>query len=333
MKWRRSALVALALTLGIGIPFFLGGRELWPVLQQVSAGEWITLLGMVFVGWNLNAGRLRLLTGGVGLHLAQGRALAIVMATEFAICATPAGSGGPVTYAWLLRQRGLTASRALALYAADQLMDLLFFLTALAAMLMYWLTVPENVHLLWQLVFMSGFLVAALGLIWLALHRHRLLFLTLGRLLRHLRMGPRLRRRLAHSALEFRHSLRMVQGYAWPRLVAIYLLCAGHWLLRYSILFLSVRALGSELSWNQAFLIQMLSHTVGHVTLLPGGSGGAEVSSSLLLTPHMDSASAAAAILVWRFTTFYWYLIAGAPVFAATAGRSLWQRLWARGST
>ncbi|MFQ5488711.1 MAG: YbhN family protein [Gammaproteobacteria bacterium] len=330
MRLRYGILIALGLGLGIGIPLFLGGHDLLPLLDQVSAGELMLLLGMIFIGWNLNAGRLRLLAGGAGLRLGQGQALATVMATEFAICATPAGSGGPITYAWLLRRHGLDTPRALALYAADQLMDMLFFLTALGALLLHWLMVPEDWHLAWQAGLMGGFLLTALTLLGFSLHHYRTLFLALGRLLRRLRVGPENRRHLARRALEFRRSLRLVQGYSRSRLTVVYMLCTAHWLLRYSILYLAVRALGGGISWIYAFLVQMLSLTAGQATLLPGGSGGAEASSSLLLAPYLDSATSAAAILVWRFVTFYWYLIAGAPVFAAVAGRALWKRLWTR---
>ncbi len=330
MRLRYGLLIALGLGLGMGIPLFLGGRDLLPLLKKVTAGELATLLGMIFVGWHLNAGRLRLLAGGAGRHLGQWQALATVMATEFAICATPAGSGGPLTYAWLLRRHGLDTPRALALYAADQLMDVFFFLTALSALLLYWLIVPEDVHLLWQMALMGGFLLTALALAWFSLRHYRPLFLTLGRLLRRLRIGPEGRRRLVRRALEFRRCLRLVQGYSRARLAAVYVLCTGHWLLRYSILYLAIRALGGSISWSYAFLVQMLSLTAGQAMLMPGGSGGAEASSSLLLAPYLDNASTAAAILIWRFVTFYWYLIAGAPVFASIAGRTLWKRLWAR---
>jgi uncharacterized protein (TIRG00374 family) len=105
------------------------------------------------------------------------------------------------------------------------------------------------------------------------------------------------------------------------------MLCVGHWLLRYSILSLTVRAVGGSIPWSYAFVAQMLSLTAGQATLLPGGSGGTEASSSLLLLPYMDAGTAAGAVLVWRFVTFYWYLIAGAPVFAVLAGRPLWRRI------
>ena len=330
MKLRYGLLAVLGLALGLAIPLLLGGRDLPSLLARVSMGELLLLLSLVFLGWNLNAGRLRLLAGGCGLRLDQGRALAIVMATEFAICATPAGSGGPLTYTWLLRRWGLDGPRALALYAADQLMDVLFFLSALAAVLLHWLLVPEAIHLGWQAGLMAGFLLSTLGLAWGALRHYRPLFLGLGRALRRLRTNARTRRRLARHALAFRRSLRLVQGYSWTRLAAVFALCSGHWLLRYSILYLAVRAVGGAISWSYAFLVQMLSLTAGHATLLPGGSGGAEAGSSLLLAPYLDNATSAAAILIWRFVTFYWYLIAGAPVFAMLAGRALRKRLWSR---
>lgn len=320
-------MAAAGLTLGLGIPLFMGGRELGPVLARLSWPWLAMLLLLVFIGWNLNAGRLRLLAGGVGARLGQGRALSTIMATEFAICATPGGAGGPVTYAWLLGRQGLPLPRGLALYAVDQLMDMLFFLTVLVALFMNWLLMPSDLQLGWQIGVLGALLMGGLGLIWLLTHHYRPVALASGRLLRRLQIAPARRRRLARWMVEFRHSLRLVRQFSHLRLLGIYLFCVGHWLLRYSLLYLAIAGLGGGISWSYAFIAQMLSHTAGQATFLPGGSGGAEVSSMLLLAPYLDSATAAAAILVWRFATFYWYLIAGAPVFALLAGRPMWRRL------
>lgn len=321
---RYLVLAIIGLALGLGVPVMMGGTELYPLLRRVSALTVLGLLVMIFIAWNLNAGRLRLLAGGVDLHLGQGRALAILMATEFAICATPAGSGGPATYAWLLHRQGLPAPRGLALYAADQFMDLLFFLSALTVVLLHWLVTPQHLHLGWQLGVLGGLLISALALVWFSLTHYRPVFLWAGRLLRRLRVGPRWRHRLARRALEFRRSLSMVRAYPRRRLAALFTLCSAHWLLRYSVLYVAVGAVGGNLSWSYAFLAQMISLSAGQATLLPGGSGGAEVSSSLLLAPYLDPVTAAGAILLWRFATYYWYLIAGGPVFALMAGRALW---------
>lgn len=321
---RRYWLLALAgLGLGIGIPILLGGKELLPVLARVQPGQLAMFLGMIFLAWNFNAGRIRLLTGGLGYRLGQGQSLAILMATEFAICATPGATGGPVTYAWLLHRLGLTTGRGIALYAVDQLIDMLFFVTALAGFALYWLIVPSDLHLGWQLAVLSMLLLGGMGLAWWVVRHYRRVLLASGRLLRRLRISSAGRRRLARWALEFRHSLQLVRQFPAYRLWAVYLLCVGHWLLRYSILYIAVRGVGGSIPWSYAFIVQMLSLTAGQATLLPGGSGGTEASSSLLLLPYMDAGTAAGAILVWRFVTFYWYLIAGAPVFAMIAGRPL----------
>lgn len=327
MSLRYGVLALLGLGIGVGLPVFLGGGEALALLRDYPLDQLLLLLGMVFVGWNLNAGRVRLLAGGMGARLAQGQALATVMAAEFAICATPAGAGGPVTYAFLLARRGMSASQSVALYAADQLMDLLFFLTALIGLSLYWLFAPQDLRVVWQLVMLAALVLGGLAVVVAVMRYYRKVLLLAGRILNYLRVSASGRRRLARRAIEFRHSLALIRSYSRTRLFAVYLLCAGHWLLRYSILYLVVRALGGILSWPYAFLIQMLSLGAGQAALLPGGSGGAEASSTVLLAPQLGTAMAAAAILVWRFATFYWYLIAGAPVFAVLAGRPLWRRM------
>lgn len=333
MNARYGVLVLLGLGIGVGLPAFLGGEQAWLLLQRFPLDQLLLLLGMVFIGWNFNAGRVRLLAGGMGTHLGQGRALATVMAAEFAICATPGGAGGPITYAFLLARRGMTASQSVALYAADQLMDLLFFLTALAGLGLYWLLAPPDLRMAWQLMMVAGLVIGGLVLVVALMRYYRRVLLLAGRILHHFRVSPSGRRRLARRAIEFRHSMALIRSYSRTRLFGVYVLCAGHWLLRYSILFLVVQALGGALSWPYAFVVQMLSLGAGQISLLPGGSGGAEASSTVLLAPHLGTAMAAATILVWRFVTFYWYLLAGAPVFAVLAGRPLWQRMTNRRAT
>lgn len=330
MSLRYGLLALLGLTIGVGLPLFVGGEQAWVLLRNFPLDQLLLLLGMVFIGWNFNAGRVRLLASGMGTHLGQRRALATVVAAEFAISATPGGAGGPLTYAFLLGQRGMSASRSIALYAADQMIDLLFFLTALVGLALYWLLAPEDLRMAWHLVMLAGLVLSGLGVVVAVIRYYRRVLLFAGRVLQRLRVSPAGRRRLARRAIEFRHSMALIRSYSGSRLLGVYLLCAGHWLLRYSILYLVVRALGGSLSWPYAFVVQMLSLGAGQASLLPGGSGGAEASSTVLLAPQLGTAMAAAAILVWRFVTFYWYLIAGAPVFAIMAGRPLWRRMTRR---
>ncbi|HTA66340.1 MAG TPA: lysylphosphatidylglycerol synthase transmembrane domain-containing protein [Xanthomonadaceae bacterium] len=321
MKRRIWALGALGLGVGLGIPFAIGGTATLLRLQALPAGLWLIALSMIVFAWNANALRLRLLLGGIARPMGQVQAVATVMATEFAICATPAGTGGPVTLVMLLKRHGLNAAQALALYAIDQLMDMLFFVTALVAMSLYWLLVPSRVEAVWQLAPLAALLGTGLILVVLLTRFHRGALLAALFVLRKLRVRRSRRRRLVRAVAEFRRGLTLIGGFSKLRLFGVYAVCVVHWLLRYSVLFVVIRALGLKIGWAYSFLVQMLSLTVGQFTFLPGGSGGAELSATALLTPSLGTAAAAAAVLAWRFATFHWYLIAGAPVFAMQAGR------------
>jgi uncharacterized protein (TIRG00374 family) len=321
VKRRFLVLGLVGLGLGLGIPLAIGGTETLGLLSALPAGLWIVALSMIVIAWNVNAGRLRLLLGGISRPMGQVQALGTVIATEFAICATPAGTGGPVTLVVLLKRHGLSAPQGIALYAIDQLMDMLFFSTALGALGIYWLLVPAQVHAAWQLAPLGALLGAGLIVVVLLTRFHRGALLAMLYILRLLRVARKRRRRFARWVAEFRGGLTMIGGFSRPRLLAVYALCVIHWLLRYSVLYVLVSGLGAHIGWAYSFLVQMLSLTVGQFTFLPGGSGGAELSATALLSPYLGAATAAAAVLAWRFATFYWYLIAGAPVFMLQAGR------------
>ncbi len=328
MRHRRYWLLAgLGLIFGLGIPLLIGGRELLPAFRMIPWTLPGLLVVMILAAWNFNVGRVKLLVGGMGKTAAYRQVLAAVMATEFAFCATPGGTGGHVTYSYLLGRFGLSMPQGLGLCAVDQLMDVLFFITSLAGVMLYWLIRPESLHPGWQLCSLGVLMLVVVLCAWLFFRFFRCFLGCFNAILRRLKISPGRRHDLRRWMMEFHRSLQVVRQFSRLRLLGVYLFCLGYWLLRYSVLFVVVRSLGGRLSWSYCFLAQMFSHTVGQATMVPGGSGGAEVSSGLFLVPVLGGAKAAAAILLWRFATFYFYLAVGGPVFAWVAGRPLWQRL------
>ena len=322
---RTFLLIALALAVGAAIPVFIGGRALLPELRSLPAQVWLIALGSVAVGWLINATRLRLVLGGLGQRLSLPRAVAKVMAVEFATNATPAGSGGALAYVYLIGQRGLSSSHAAAMYALDQVLDLTFFLAALLVIAPLLLAGPREAHLGWQIGTLLTLLVGGCVLLWLTVRDYRRVLLWAGRMLHHLRISVARRRQLARWILRFRHGLGLLLGLARWRLGLVYLLCVCHWLIRYSILFWILRGLGQQVPWTYLFLTQMLSFGVGQATLLPGGSGGVELGFSALLAPWLPAATLAAGLIAWRCATYYWLLLAGAGPFVLLIGRRLWQ--------
>ncbi|MER2296271.1 MAG: lysylphosphatidylglycerol synthase transmembrane domain-containing protein [Pseudomonas sp.] len=325
----RFGWLALALAGAMLVPMLLGGSELWPRLMAFDPSLLLTLLGMILLCWVINAMRLRLLLGQQRKQLSHARSLGVIMATEFAICTTPGGSGGPVTLMALLARNRIGPARSGAVFAADQLNDLLFFFCAMLAIAGYALFHRLGRSQQSMLLGSAMLLCVALAIIVALLRYRRALMRLNGRLLKRLGVAGRRRRRWARKLLHFIAALAQTWQLPKRTLALVFALTCVHWSLRYSVLYLVLQGLGAELSWIPSFLVQMLSLSAGQFSLLPGGAGAAELTSASLLAPLVGSSTAAAAILIWRAITYYFYLLAGGPVFVCLVARPLLER-WRR---
>ena len=249
------------------------------------------------------------------------------MATEFAICATPGGSGGPLTLMTVLSRNGVRPAKSSAVFATDQLSDLLFFLCALLGILLYALFHELSQKLEWMLslsaILMLGGLCLGIGFA----RYHRQIIKLNGGLLKRFNTTATTRRHWARKLLHFRNAFVDTLKMPRQKLAQVFVLTCLHWGLRYSVLYLALRGLGVDIQWAWSFLIQMLSLSAGQLSLLPGGAGAAELTSAALLAPIVGKSTAAAAILIWRAVTYYFYLIAGGPVFLLLVGRPLLNKL------
>ncbi|MCK3834090.1 MULTISPECIES: lysylphosphatidylglycerol synthase transmembrane domain-containing protein [Pseudomonas] len=317
----------LALLVALLIPVWLGGGETVARLRQFPLPQLVGMFAMIIGCWLINSLRLRLLLGEQGSQLGRLKSLGAVISTEFAMCATPGGSGGPLTLMALLARNGIRPARASAVFAMDQLSDLLFFLCALAGIVLYALFHSLNPRLEWLLglsvISMIGGIISGLAVV----RFHRRLIRLAGAMLKAIRVRAPTRRRWARRLLRFLAAFTATLKLPWPLLLGVFALTSLHWLLRYSVLYLALRGLGGDVQWALSFLIQMLSLTAGQFSLLPGGAGAAELTSAALLAPMVGKSTAAAAILIWRAVTYYFYLLAGAPVFVLMVGKPLFKRL------
>ena len=320
-------LLAAALPLSLAIPFAIGGWEGLRELRRIPL--WIIVAGvaMISLGWVAQALKLKLIMQGVGESISSIKALATVLASEFASSATPAGTGAAITETFLLHRHGLSSAKAASVFALEQILDLFFFVTALVVLALVLLTGPEDFHLGLQIVTMGLLLGGGFTGLWFFARHYRPVLLWTGRLLERFHVAARRRKQIARWVIRFRHGLSLILGFSRWRLSAIYMLAACHWMLRYSALYLIIEALGFHVPWSYLFFIQMFSLGIGQMTLLPGGSGSVEVSFSILLAPWLGAGTIAATLIAWRFVTYYWYFIVGGPVFLAFAGRSLWRRI------
>ena len=173
-------LVAIGLTVGLSIPLIYGGSGLFQRVATFPLSLLATALTMILLGWNFSAARLRIMLHGIRQPMVYWRALATIIATEFACCATPAGGGGPLAYVFLLKRHGASGTGAAALYALDILMDLLFFATALLAITLAVLIQPEQLRVGWQLSLLAALLASAAVLAWGVVKHYRSVLLWGG---------------------------------------------------------------------------------------------------------------------------------------------------------
>jgi uncharacterized protein (TIRG00374 family) len=249
------------------------------------------------------------------------------MAAEFAYCATPGGSGGPLTIMALLARNGVRPARGSAVFAMDQLSDLLFFLCALIGILIYALFQHLSQHMAWLLIVSALSMFGGLVSCVLVARYHRVLIRMGGRLLARLNVEPSTRMRWARKLLHFLAAFTDTLKLPAQTLITVFGLTCVHWILRYSVMYMALRGLGADMQWAWSFLIQMVSLSAGQFSLLPGGAGAAELTSAALLAPMVGKSTAAAAILIWRAVTYYFYLLVGGPVFLLMLGRPLLKKL------
>jgi uncharacterized protein (TIRG00374 family) len=214
-----------------------------------------------------------------------------------------------------------------AVFAMDQLSDLLFFLCALIGILIYALFQHLSQNLEWMLTLSAISMFGGLCSCLILARYHRGLIRLSARLLKRLNVRAHTRRRWARKLLNFLAAFTATLKLPWQTLACVFALTCLHWALRYSVLYLALRGLGVDLQWAWSFLIQMLSRSAGQFSLLPGGAGAAELTSAALLAPMVGKSTAAAAILIWRAVTYYFYLLAGGPVFLLMVGRPLLNKL------
>lgn len=331
MRRHWAVLLSAALVLALAIPVLTGGPEMLVPLRQLSLWGLVLMLGMIFIGWNLNAMRLKLMLHQRAENLGHGKALATIMVTECTFNATPGGSGAPFALAGLLRRHGVSGATSAAVFAVDQLTDMVVFVTLLPAVLFYGLSRYLEFGSLWQFILPLVLLVGALAMTWAVLQHYRALVRRLGRILAAAGVSVHGRWRWARRFLRFRDGIQQTLAVPKSHLMAMFLLCALHWLLRYSVLFVAVRAMGGDLSWVYGFLVQMVAMGAGHLTLLPGGAGGSEVAGAAMLAPVLGASMTGAAVLVWRFMTFHLYLIVGGMVMIMLGGREV--LVWLRGES
>lgn len=269
-------------------------------LSALSNAEWaavVPAVGCVAVSYVAAAASYCLLAWR---RLAYARTLLVQVAGMFVNRLLPAGIGGIGVNYLYLRKTGHSGTRAASVVTANNVVgivgNLLLLLTVLA---FYHESLPplqlDRIGNPWLILGV----VAAVGLTWLVLYRL---------------YGERFNRKLrdfAHQLLDYRQR---------PGRTLAALGCAiGLALANVLALSFCLLAMGVSLPLVSVLLIFNLGVLLGTATPTPGGLGGVEAGLvGGLVIYHVDSATALAAVLLFRFISYWLPLAVGGIAFIYT---------------
>lgn len=319
-------LIVGAIAITVIAPILLGGRDALSATLHFSAHGYLAILALIAASWCCRAIKLQMLLRRFDVPARFARVIGISLATDFAFMTTPGGVGGYAASLYYLRRAGASASGAAAITAADQGMDVIFFVLALPiaglCLIVSSTLGADAPHALSAIAFATSAATVLLA-VSVLLGRHKL-----GRWFAGLSFGQRWPRlsRAHHAACAFLSTLRddaaLVQAGGPGFLFNIFALTALQQLTRYAILWLALLLLGHSVAFPLVLLLQVFVLQAATWTGIPSGAGGAELGLTATLTAWVPAASLATALLLWRIATLYVALIAGAVAIAALARSS-----------
>ncbi len=324
-QWLFTSLLTL-LTFGLLILWLKQSYDFdLRALLQVSPlflamGVMLSLLDLA-----LRGARIQLVTNQVGGAIRFWQGVRIVLAVDFFAAISPSRiAGEPARVAGLMRY-GVGGSKALVVAGVEAVLDLGYLFIALP--FFFWLTRGEDSNLLQIVRFIA---VAAIGVVFVFI---LVLFLrdsVVARLVGRLKqwapglyrlLSRRERWNLVEGVQELRANLfRLLRGPWWCLPLGVLLTC-GWWVVRFGALFWIAMVLGFHLSVVEIFWPQFLIHNSIILTPMPVSGGLFEASFLFIYQEMIPRYLLPSAMVLWRFFTYYVFVVFG----AVTTTRLMWR--------
>jgi len=311
-----------AVAAGFAVPLVLGGRDALVAAGSIPRLGILALLALAGASAIARAVKLRVLALRLGHRIGNGRALITAFASDAAFQITPAGAGGYPATVLLLRRGGMPAAAGVALSAADQALDTVFFAIALPLACAFGIgdAVPRAWH---AFAWLPAAVVSAVVAIAFAGWRLRArCWPPLRALLLRVRWLRSRRERVRAFCAQVATDLaRLRSGSPLVNLV-LAASVAVQWLARYGVLWLALVALGHVLPFGLVFVAQSVALHAAQWTGAPAGIGGGDVALAAALSSWAPLGALGSALLLWRLATFHAVLLAGAIAFACDRRRA-----------
>ncbi|MGA9342500.1 MAG: flippase-like domain-containing protein [Rhodanobacteraceae bacterium] len=312
---------ALAVAATLIVPTALTGTAWLPALSRFPFNGTLAIGAVILGSWLAKGIKFRLLTAALGQSTGLATCVAVSLGCDLGFAATPGGVGGYPATIFLFDRVGVAPVCAAAIAAADQALDLVFFLVAVP-LASLWLA-AHGVSV-WIRVSVSASLLLLAAVTLCALVLWRITRLRPGVLISVLARLPLLLRRrvlLARWWIELRAHLRTLRTASPLVLCTSLMMTVIQWVLRFAALGVALAWLGHPAPPIAVFLFQAVALHAGQWTGVPGGVGGADLILAKTLGGWSPVASLATALLIWRLATFHLTLLGGGVAFAALSAR------------
>ncbi|TYB33267.1 MAG: flippase-like domain-containing protein [Flexistipes sinusarabici] len=278
---------------------------------------WYALFFMTFFAWFSKSLRLFTLLKALNYPVILRKSFMISFSSEFAVAATPSGFGGNAVQFAFLKKTGLAPSEILSIVALENLIDIMIFVILFVPVFFVFFGnnllndfsgVTENELIIPGLLDNIGIAViivlfCVMILLIIALKFKKKLFSFFKRI--------DLLSEIRKSFSCFKELFRERKS----ALIAVTFFSFVQWICRYGILPLIAYVLGAGNGVLFLFLIQGIFISIGHLFFLPGGAGGVEIMASSVLAFFLPAQLIGLAVILWRFFTYYMYLLFGGVVF------------------
>lgn len=303
----RKLLLLITLTLMIALPLWWGGQPALERLTVIRPHSLVLLACIIPLRWFCLGERYHVMLAHCGQRLTRRRITAIVLASDFLGENTPAASGGMASSLYFFKQAGVTITTSLAIGTLLLMLDGIAIVAILSGCLIGLARIPVLPVIAAGIALITLFVVIC----WLLLKQpRRLVSICQHRLLRRLLPQP-LVQLLHDNTTQLAAQLHRVDRLPLGRLGYVALLTGINWMLRLSLLFVALGAVGASPTWASTALVQATGALAGLFTLLPGGFPAADISIAALLQLTQPIMVIAPALIVWRLITYYLSVVSG----------------------
>lgn len=318
---------------GVGYMFWREMRNGIPDEPLTLANHWwiFVILVVLFTLFKDFSGmyRLRVMSG---MPLKFSQLFRIRMLYEFTSAVTPSAAGGSSLEVLFIHREGVKVSRAtsmtiLALFMDEMLMIVLFPLLLLIIPYSELFTSEGYFQYgyLWAFIFGYAMKFVWVTILFIGLFCKSTIIVKVIGLIFKLKFLRKYKIRGLRTALEIRNCAREIQHESFGYWVRMTLSTAGIWVFRFLIANMAIMIF-NPLTGSDNLMCFARQYILGIVTMIvptPGGSGFAEVMFDNFLTEYISQKMSTMVITpIWRFCTYYYYLIAGVIILPRWLGKS-----------